>query len=67
MGVMVDPAIVHRLKNQLTVIVGFAELLLGEMPDGERATRDVAEIRQAARTAIDLVRELDHAIADERR
>jgi signal transduction histidine kinase len=67
MKVTVDSAVVHRLKNQLTVIVGFAELLLSEMTEGGRTREDVAEIRQAAREAIALIRDLDPATAVEGR
>jgi signal transduction histidine kinase len=67
MSTVIDPAIIHRLKNQLTVIVGFSELLLSELTEGERGRKDLTEIRHAARTAIDIVRELEPAIATQRR
>lgn len=49
-----EPELIHQLKNQLAVIVGFAEFLLAELPEGE-VRKDVAEIHKAAMTVIDLV------------
>jgi len=49
----IEPAKVHRLKNQLAIILGFCELLLEDMPDDEVRRGDIAQIQQAARTALE--------------
>jgi hypothetical protein len=48
----IEPAKVHRLKNQLAIILGFCELLLEEMPGEDVRRADVAQIQQAAKTAL---------------
>jgi signal transduction histidine kinase len=45
----------HDLNNQLSIILGFCELLLDSMPDGDPRRADVLEIDKAARTATSLV------------
>lgn len=52
-----DP-VVHAFKNQLTVIVGFCDLLLLELPDGDKMREDVDEIRKAAHVALGLARQM---------
>lgn len=52
-----DP-LIHAFKNQLTVIVGFCDLLLLELPDGNKMREDVVEIRKAAHVALGLAREM---------
>jgi hypothetical protein len=49
----IDPASVHRLKNQLAIIMGFCELLLGDMADDDPRRRDVMHIQTAGRSALD--------------
>jgi hypothetical protein len=48
----IEPASVHRLKNQLAIILGFAELLLEEFPDGDQRRDDLLQIQEAARRAL---------------
>lgn len=48
----IEPASVHRLKNQLAIILGFTELLLEEIPEGDQRRTDLLQIQQAARTAL---------------
>jgi signal transduction histidine kinase len=45
----------HDLNNQLSIILGFCELLLDSMPDGDPRRADILEIDKAARTATSLV------------
>ena len=45
----------HDLKNQLGIIVGFADLILDEMPPEDPRRPDVQEISAAARKAMELV------------
>lgn len=58
----IDPTLVHRLKNQLTIIRGFADVLLAEMAVEDRFRPDAMEIRKAVGTAIDLVKEVDSGL-----
>lgn len=55
---------VHRLKNHLTIILGFAELLLEDLPAGSAQRADVEEIKKAALEALrqtnDIAKELTH-------
>jgi signal transduction histidine kinase len=48
----IDPASVHRLKNKLAVILGFCELLLGEMPENDPHRADVEQIQVAGKAAL---------------
>ncbi len=45
----------HDLNNQLSIILGFCELLLDSTPDGDPRRTDILEIDKAARTARTLV------------
>lgn len=47
----IEPAKLHRLKNQLAIILGFCELLLEDTSD-ERARADLQEIQRAAHSAL---------------
>lgn len=51
----------HDIKNQLGVILGFAELLLEEMDGTHPMRRDLEEIRRAGKRAMELVEELKAA------
>ena len=53
-----EDSVVHAFKNQLTVIVGFCDLLLIELPEGDKTREDVNEIRKAAHVALDLARQM---------
>jgi hypothetical protein len=48
----IDPANVHRLKNQLAIILGFCELLLSDMGADHRHRADVIQIQTAGRSAL---------------
>ena len=45
----------HDFKNQLAIIRGFAEILLAELPPGDRQRRDLEEIYKAAVSALALL------------
>jgi hypothetical protein len=45
----------HQLKNQLGVVVGFAELLLDEFPDDDPRRADMLQIHAAATAAMAMV------------
>jgi signal transduction histidine kinase len=55
----------HDLKNQLGIVIGFAELLLNEMEpaDGHRA--DLQEIHTAARRALELLSQMPDGTGEE--
>ena len=48
----------HDVKNQLGVIVGFAELLIDEIDEANPMRADIEEIRKAGKRAMELVDEL---------
>jgi signal transduction histidine kinase len=48
----------HELNNQLTVIIGFSELLLESTPENDPRRADVIEIRNAARAALSIAPKL---------
>jgi len=50
-----EPVLVHRLKNQLTIILGFTDLLIRDSQTSDRCRQDAAEIRKAAVTALELL------------
>lgn len=52
------PALVHDFKNQLGIVLGFAELLIAETPDDDPRKADMCEIRQAAEAALSLLARL---------
>jgi signal transduction histidine kinase len=45
----------HDFKNQLAIIRGFAEILIGEAAIDDPRRRDLEEIHKAAVTALDLL------------
>ncbi len=45
----------HDMKNQLGIILGFSELMLGEMGSDDPKRRDVEEIHTAAIRAMELL------------
>ena len=57
-----EDEMVHRMKNHLTIILGFCELLLEEMPAEDAKRHDLMEIHKAATHALadipDLARRL---------
>jgi two-component system cell cycle sensor histidine kinase/response regulator CckA len=50
--------IAHDFNNLLTVILGFSEFLIEQLPENEPTHRDAAEIRMAAQRATRLTRQL---------
>jgi hypothetical protein len=49
----------HDMKNQLGIVLGFAELLLGDAGHDYRRRQDLEDILTATRKALLLVAELD--------
>ena len=50
--------IAHDFNNMLTVITSYGDLLLGDLPNGDRRRGDIEEILKAARGAATLTRQL---------
>jgi hypothetical protein len=49
----IEPATVHRMKNQLAIILGFCELMLEDLePDDDKRRRDLTQIHEAAKKAL---------------
>ena len=51
----------HNVRNHISVIVGFCDLLLGEIPETDRKHSDILEIRRAADAAMSLLEGLREA------
>lgn len=49
---------IHKLKNLLSIILGFSELLLTDFPADDPRAADLNEIRTAAENALTLCRRL---------
>jgi hypothetical protein len=47
----------HDVSNQLSIILGFSELLLAGIPDSDPRKADLLEIEKAAKTAMRLLTE----------
>ncbi len=47
-----DAVRIHALKNKLSVILGFCELLANEMDQDNKHRPDVLQIQEAARAAL---------------
>jgi two-component system, cell cycle sensor histidine kinase and response regulator CckA len=50
--------IAHDFNNLLTAIIGYADIVLAELPKNDASRADIAEIRQAGARAADLTRQL---------
>ncbi len=48
----------HNVRNQLSVILGFCDLLLVEIPEHDRKHADILEMRKAANAALVLLEEM---------
>ncbi len=48
----------HNIRNHLSVIVGFCDLLLGEIPESDRKHADILEMRKSAQAAIALLEDM---------
>jgi len=57
-----DP--IHEMKNHLSIVLGFVELLLADMDADDKRRGDLSEIKQAADRAMTLLPELSAARKD---
>jgi hypothetical protein len=53
-----EPPELHQLKNHLSIIIGFCDLLLGDLADGDPKRVDILEMRKAGQAALDLMPDL---------
>ena len=53
-----DDSLMHAFKNHLSVIIGFCDLLLRDLPEDDPKRADILEMRKAGHTAIALLPEL---------
>lgn len=51
-----DLAFEHTLRNQVAIVVGYCELLLGEVPPDSPLRADLLEMHKAAMAAMDMLR-----------
>ena len=54
-----DSEVIHRLKNHLAIIVGFADLVVAEAAADDPRRADLLEIQKAARDAIAMMADVD--------
>ena len=57
-----DDEIVHFLTNQLSVILGFAELIADDLPTGDPRRHGLDDILTAARKALGRLPELNERL-----
>jgi len=50
-----EPPEIHQLKNHLSIIIGFCDLLLGDMPSDDPKRVDVQEMRKAGQAALEML------------
>ncbi|MEX2271866.1 MAG: hypothetical protein WD690_10365 [Vicinamibacterales bacterium] len=50
--------LLHEMGNHLSIIVGFADLLIDSIPQGDPKHDDILEVRNAAHAALQLFPEL---------
>jgi hypothetical protein len=52
------PDVIHKLKNHIAVVAGFAELLLADCGEDDPKRADLLEIHNAAQQAMALIPEV---------
>lgn len=55
----------HDLKNQLGIVLGFAEIVLQDLDEATTMHADVEEILKAARRAMELVERFDEPATED--
>ena len=50
-----ESPLVHQLKNHLAIVIGFCDLLLGDLPQDDPKRGDIEEMRKAGQAALDLI------------
>jgi len=55
---VVDSPLLHQLKNHLSIVIGFCDLLLGDLPQDDPKRADIQEMRKAGQAALALLPDL---------
>ena len=50
-----EPPELHQLKNHLSIIIGFCDLLLGDLDADDPKRVDIQEMRKAGQAALELL------------
>jgi signal transduction histidine kinase len=53
-----DDDVIHRLKNDLAIIIGFCDLLMAEFPTDDPRHADLLEVHRAAQDAVAVMPEV---------
>ena len=53
-----ESPLVHQLKNHLSIVIGFCDLLLGDLPQDDPKRVDIQEMRKAGQAALELIPDL---------
>jgi hypothetical protein len=48
-----EPPELHQLRNHLSIIMGFCDLLLGDLTNDDPKRKDILEVRKAGQAALD--------------
>ncbi len=54
-----DSEVIHRLKNCLAIVVGFADLVVADAAADDPSRADLLEIQKAAREALAMMADVD--------
>jgi two-component system cell cycle sensor histidine kinase/response regulator CckA len=54
-----DRKFAHDMKNLMGIIIGYTDLVLGDMPSDDPKRPDIDEIRKAGENAITLLNDWD--------
>jgi hypothetical protein len=50
-----DDQRLHNVRNHLSIIIGYCDLLLGDLPEHDPRYKDLLEVRKAATAAVTLL------------
>jgi len=50
-----EPPEIHQLKNHLSIIIGFCDLLLSDMASDDPKRVDIQEMRKAGHAALEML------------
>ena len=50
-----EPPELHQLKNHLSIIIGFCDLMLGDLSQNDPKRFDLQAVRKAGQDALDLI------------
>ena len=55
---LTNDQVLHQLKNHMAIIVGFTDLVIADLGEGDRHAADLGEVQKAARQAMAVLPEL---------